>query len=98
MYKKSDESPFDYAEDLANYYGLLILDDLGAEKITDFVKQITYYIINEREINCLQTIITSNFNLSQIDEMIDSRVSSRISAYNILNFGKIDRRIQKEAK
>ena len=59
--------------------GVLIIDDLGAVKLTDFVKNITYYIINEREMRMLPTIITSNFDLNEIDNMIDPRVSSRIS-------------------
>ena len=59
--------------------GILIIDDLGATKISEFVQQITYYLINEREMKVLPTIITSNFNLNEIDEMIDPRVSSRIA-------------------
>jgi len=59
--------------------GILIIDDLGAVKLTEFVRQITYYIINEREMKMLPTIITSNFDLNEIDNMIDPRVSSRIS-------------------
>ena len=59
--------------------GVLIIDDLGAVKLTEFVQQITYYIINEREMKMLPTIITSNFDLNEIDNMIDPRVSSRIS-------------------
>ena len=59
--------------------GVLIIDDLGAVKLTEFVRQITYYIINEREMKMLPTIITSNFDLNEIDNMIDPRVSSRIS-------------------
>ena len=59
--------------------GILIIDDLGATKISEFVQQITYYLINEREMKVLPTIITSNFDLNEIDEMIDPRVSSRIA-------------------
>ena len=68
--------------------GVLIIDDLGAVKLTDFVKNITYYIINEREMRMLPTIITSNFDLNEIDKMIDPRVSSRISG--ICEIKKID--------
>ena len=60
--------------------GILIIDDLGATKISEFVRQITYYIINEREMKMLPTIITSNFNLNEINTIIDPRVSSRIAA------------------
>lgn len=88
------ETPYSYAESIANFGGLLILDDLGAEKITDFVRQITYFIINEREMQMKQTIITSNFSVDKIDHMIDPRISSRIAGgYEVLDFGNKDRRL-----
>jgi DNA replication protein DnaC len=73
------KTPFDVAEDMAKFNGWLCIDDLGAEKLTDYVRQITYFIINEREQRMLPIIITSNFSLAQIDEMVDPRVSSRIA-------------------
>jgi DNA replication protein DnaC len=66
-------------DEIKKYSGLLILDDFGAEKMTDFVRQISYLIINFREQNRLQTIITSNFTLDEIDKYIDRRISSRIA-------------------
>ena len=75
---------------------ILFLDDLGAEKLTDFVRQITYFILNEREQNELTTVITSNFSLKQLDEQIDQRISSRIAGMcEILKFTGDDRRIKK---
>lgn len=56
----------------------LVIDDLGTEKATDFVKQSIYFLINEREQWGRQTIITSNFPLEAIDEQYDQRISSRI--------------------
>ena len=73
------ESPYDYVDRIACFKGFLCIDDIGAEKLTDFVRQITYYIVNEREQWMLPLIITSNFSLAQIDEMIDPRISSRIA-------------------
>jgi DNA replication protein DnaC len=73
--------------------GILIIDDFGAAKLTDFVQQITYYLINEREMKMLPTIITSNFDLNEIDEQIDPRVSSRISGMcEVLQIISKDRR------
>ncbi len=74
-----DEDPYDYAKEIATSEDILAIDDLGAEKLTEFVRQIMYYIINEREQRQLPTLITSNFSLKKIDEMIDSRISSRIT-------------------
>ena len=56
----------------------LIVDDLGAEKLTDYVRQATYYLINEREQWERPTYLTTNFSLAQLDAQFDSRISSRL--------------------
>ena len=95
-FKKEQEDPYEMARSVAQFPGVLIIDDLGAEKLTDFVRQITYYILNEREQNCGTTIITSNFSLSQLDEQFDSRISSRIAGMcRIVKMTGDDRRIVK---
>lgn len=97
MFKRNDEeTPFDVAEDVASFPGTLCIDDIGAEKMTAFVQQITYYIINYREQEMLHTLITSNFSLQQIDEQIDTRVSSRIGGMcKIVKLTGRDRRLEK---
>ena len=57
----------------------LIIDDLGAEKLTDYVRQATYYLINEREQWDRITYITSNYPLKELDRQLDCRISSRIA-------------------
>lgn len=95
MFREHELNPNEYAERIAGCKGLLAIDDLGAEKITEFVRQITYFIINEREQNMRRTIITSNYTLDQIDEMIDDRVSSRIIGMcEIIELKGRDRRIK----
>ena len=47
-YKKEGESAWDFLANVTRQK-VLILDDLGAEKMTDFVRQALYYLINERE-------------------------------------------------
>jgi DNA replication protein DnaC len=91
----SKEENFDKAvKKIALFDGFLFLDDVGAEKLTEWVRQTMYYIINEREQRCLQTVITSNFSLSKIDEQIDSRISSRIAGMcKVIKFTGKDRRI-----
>ena len=84
------------AENIATYPGTLCIDDIGAEKMTAFVQQITYYIINYREQEMLHTLITSNFSLQQIDEQIDTRVSSRIAGMcKVVKIQGHDRRLDK---
>ena len=97
MFRSSDDSPYDEAKKVAKYESMLFIDDLGAEKLTEFVSQIMYYIINEREQNMLPTIITSNYSLSEINQQIDARVSSRIAGMcEVLEFKGIDKRIAKQ--
>ena len=99
LYHSDKESPFEKAEEVANSFGVLIIDDLGANKATEWVRQITYYIINEREQRMLPIVITSNFSLEEIAEQIDSRISSRIAGMckSIKLSGK-DRRLENNDK
>jgi DNA replication protein DnaC len=58
---------------------LLVLDDFGAVKPTEWVYQVMYLVINYRYENLLPTVITSNLSLSELEVMFgDSRVVSRI--------------------
>ena len=55
---------------------ILIIDDFGTEKISDWVNDKYYYIINERYINRKVTIFTSNDSLQDVN--YDSRITNRI--------------------
>ncbi len=58
---------------------LLVLDDLGAEKSSEWSIQTLYTIIDRRYRNKLPTIITSNLNLDQVAARLDDRIASRIA-------------------
>lgn len=58
---------------------LLVLDDLGSEKISDWVKEILYRIIDERWLEQKPMIITTNLNLKELEERIGERIVSRIA-------------------
>jgi DNA replication protein DnaC len=57
---------------------VLILDDLGAEKATEWVAETLYILIDERYGNMKPTIITSNYSLSELSERLGDRIVSRI--------------------
>ncbi len=76
--RKDGESYYDILHKISKEE-ILILDDLGAEKLTDFVRQSLYFLINEREQWERTTIITSNYSLDDLDKHIDGRISSRIA-------------------
>ena len=96
MYRKdkNEQSVFDYLEEISKS-DLLVIDDLGAEKLTDFVRQCTYFLINEREMYERSTIITSNYSLEKLADQIDDRIASRISGMcKTLNFKGRDKRVK----
>jgi len=81
---------------LVDYQGILILDDLGAEKATEFVAETLYRIINYRYVNMLPTVFTSNCTLPELAEKIGDRSASRITEMcNIYELTGKDRRLQK---
>lgn len=57
----------------------LILDDLGAEKSTEWVLQTLYTIIDRRNREMLWTTITSNLSIADIARKLDDRIASRIA-------------------
>ncbi len=57
---------------------LLVMDDLGAEKVSDWVLQTLYTIIDMRSRERKQTIITSNLDLDALGKKLSDRIASRI--------------------
>lgn len=72
---------------------LLIIDDVGVEKTTDFVLQSAYLLFNKREQNEFPTYGTSNMTVSEIGEKLDDRIASRIRGMcNVVAVGGEDMR------
>jgi DNA replication protein DnaC len=57
---------------------ILILDDLGVHNYTEWTQNKIYSIINYRLNNKMSTIITSNLNLEQTEDLLGERTTSRI--------------------
>ena len=55
---------------------VLVLDDFGTEQVKDWIGERFYHIINERYVNNLPTIYTSNYRLDQLQ--YDERITDRI--------------------
>lgn len=78
---------------------LLILDDLGAAKTSEWTEEITMRLINYRYNEMLPTLITTNLGVAELRERIGDRVASRLSQMTdkvILN-GPDRRRVQAAA-
>ena len=71
---------------------VLVLDDLGAEKTTDYSLTSLYLIIDERINNLKRTIVTTNLSLKEIEEKMDARVASRLSGMKIIKLTMPDYR------
>ena len=56
----------------------LIIDDLGVEKATEWVREVLYLIINRRYSRCLPTIITTNFSYRDLALKLGNRLISRL--------------------
>lgn len=65
---------------------LLIIDDIGAEKPTDWVRERLLNIIDERYSNNLSTIYTSNCSLTEIHENLHGRIADRLKEAKSLHF------------
>lgn len=57
---------------------LLVIDDLGTGKVTDWSSEIFYNIIDSRYSNLKPTIITTNLNIEEFKKRTDERLASRI--------------------
>ena len=73
----------------------LFIDDLGAEKTSDWSRATMYLIIDRRDREMLPTIITSNLSPSDLGGAIDGRISSRIANGKIVNIDMPDYRLKR---
>ena len=79
VYEKTNEMT---ETEIIAYYSnvrLLVIDDFGTVKTTDWVLSILYSIINNRYEGLKKTIINSNLSLNEIAKSLgDDRITSRI--------------------
>lgn len=71
---------------------LLVLDDLGAEQVTDWTGQALYRLICRRINDCLPTIVTSNLSLDELNKR-DPRLASRLGGMAYQRLKGEDRRL-----
>ncbi|MFI2312514.1 ATP-binding protein [Streptomyces sp. CB00072] len=72
---------------------LLIIDDLGAAKASEWVEEITYRLINRRYNLMLPTLITTNLAIKDLRSYLGDRVASRLAEMTTrVEFEPLDRR------
>lgn len=70
----------------------LIIDDLGIKSPSESFKEFIYIVIDARMNSNLPTIITTNLQLKEINDVFGKALSSRFSASKIFLFAGQDRR------
>lgn len=59
--------------------GLLLIDDLGTAKTSEWVEEITYRVIGGRYDACKPSIFTTNLPLPLLREAVGDRIASRLA-------------------
>ena len=60
------------------YADLLVLDDLGSERPTDWVQERLYALLSTRWDEMLSTVVTSNCDPKQLSSIVGQRSASRV--------------------
>lgn len=96
---KNGEDESDIVEKYSNYT-YLVLDDFGNQKVSEFVVETLYLIINARyNANKNKIIITSNLELQELSKMFDDRIASRLNEMCKVTYFKLpDYRQEKKGK
>lgn len=97
-----ENANFDLYENLLNV-DLLIIDDLGTEKVSDSKITELFTIINTRLLNqnhkITKTIISTNLNVDELFKTYTTRIGSRLAGYyRFLRFYGDDLRFKKNKK
>jgi len=74
----NDAVTFEQRVQMLEEVDLLVIDDLGAEKATEWAIEQLYSIVNARYHTRRPMVITSNVDLERADGVIDARVLSRL--------------------
>jgi DNA replication protein DnaC len=85
--------PAQTEQDLVERYSgckLLVLDDLGAEKTTEFSIATLYLILDQRIRHMRQTIVTTNLTLQAIEHSLGARIASRLAGMRVIRIGMPD--------
>jgi DNA replication protein DnaC len=72
----------------------LVIDDVGAEKVSDWSRQMFYTLIDRLYRYEKQVVVTSNLSIDQISSLMDDRISSRLAEMgSIIELNPVDYRI-----
>jgi len=92
-----DDSECSESDILDRYSGksLMVLDDLGSEKTTEYAITTLYILIDRRDRQLRDTIITTNLSLAEIETKLNARIASRLAGWVNVKIGMSDYRKRK---
>ena len=73
---------------------VLVLDDLGAGSLSDFERRSTLELLDCRWNALRPTIVTSNWTLQKISDLMDDRIASRLASFTTLKLVGEDWRVR----
>lgn len=82
--KRDYKDNTDFQDEILNSNSVFVLDDIGVEKVSEFVEEFMYMVINKQYEKVYPIVITSNLPLSQLAEKLGDRVVSRIKEMCII--------------
>lgn len=94
--KANFDSNFAEREIIARYASapLLVMDDVGSEKVSEWSRQQFFLLLDRRYRNMLPVVVTSNLTLDELAKHIDDRLASRLSEMGeIIMLNGPDRRV-----
>jgi len=100
-FKKDFDRPYGEKSNKADLImengGLLFLDDIGVEKMSEWVSETFYLIVNRRYNDNIPIIFTSNLSIPELSQRIGDRIVSRIAQMcDVVELSGGDRRIENE--
>lgn len=75
----SEPETADRMSRLGSWQGIVVLDDLGREKVSDWTGEVVYTLVNARYEALLRTVVTSNLTLAELAETSYWPVISRLA-------------------
>ena len=94
-YYDTKDPDFEEVLEMLKKCKLLIIDDIGSEKFTEWVRERLVSIINTRVSNGLTTLYTSNLSPEELKAELGDRISSRIlGSSGVIEITGGDRRLK----
>lgn len=92
-----DQTDRELFNDLLEYKGLLVIDDIGSEKPSPWVTERFYMLVNRKYNDMMPVIFTSNDDIQKVAENLGERTASRIvEMCEVIELSGKDRRLEND--